>query len=32
MSQDELLSLSRSAIECGEDITHHKDYATFFSN
>lgn len=32
MSQDELLSLSRSAIECSDDITNHKDYATFFSN
>jgi protein scribble len=31
MSQDELLSLSRSAIEV-EEISHHKDYATFFSN
>lgn len=30
MSQDEILSLSR--LEYGDDITNHKDYATFFSN
>ena len=30
MSQDEILNLSR--LEYGDDITNHKDYATFFSN
>lgn len=30
MTQDELLNLSRQ--DFGEDITNHKDYATFFSN
>lgn len=30
MSQDEILSMSR--LECGDDITKLKDYATFFSN
>jgi len=30
MTQEELLDLSRQ--DFGEDITNHKDYATFFSN
>jgi hypothetical protein len=30
MSQDEILSMSR--IEAADDITKHKDYATFFSD
>ena len=30
MSHDEILSLSR--LEYGDDITNHKDYATFFSS
>ena len=30
LSHDEILSLSR--LEYGDDITNHKDYATFFSS
>jgi hypothetical protein len=30
MTQDELINMSRQ--DFGEDITNHKDYATFFSS